>query len=304
MTRSLPEKTFEHWCSIHLNYRYRAHLQMWWPAVGADIDAVAIPGAFGKRIWLELKTVEWNPAGNRHDLSIDLRQLQAYGAGAVPDYYVFPAPPWRGVLGEPLSSRWLAGLQTPLIAYQTRSREKWFADWTWVVPGHILRDRLAAELLAARNRPTGSTLRVAEIRDGALTWLPPGLAGTRPIRWKDFWRRMETCGSSELPAQFVVPRRPFSAATIGGPSADGGPVDGASPSPVPTPRSALVSRLRSLVKDSSEFAFDIADAEMYSPVPADTYELQTLDGGTLGGGFVWDDAERALLLMEASTLTL
>jgi hypothetical protein len=92
MTRSFPEKTLEHWCSLHLSYRYRAKALMWWPASGADMDVITTPQAWGKRLWLELKTTEWKPAPGRHELSIDLVQLRRYGHQSVPDYYVFPVP--------------------------------------------------------------------------------------------------------------------------------------------------------------------------------------------------------------------
>ena len=73
MTRSLPEKTFEHWCSIHLSYRYRAKLRMWWPTHGADIQISGPTVLLGKRFWLELKTTEWDNNAGRHLLQVDLR---------------------------------------------------------------------------------------------------------------------------------------------------------------------------------------------------------------------------------------
>ena len=288
MTRSLPEKTFEHWCSIHLNYRYRSHLQMWWPSSGPDIDAVAIPGNYGKRIWLELKTVEWNAARARHDLSIDLRQLDAYGKEAVPDYYVFPTPEWQGVLGaDAASDRWLDGLPPSLLAYQTRSKDRWFAEWTFVVPGHVLRRSLAPEITAALARGTSMTCRIAEIENGTLNWIRRGLTGISPVLWKRFWGIMETCGSPEYPAQFIVP---------------GGIANTAAGGPT-LPRSQLVTSLRSIMSNSP-FSNDAAldGFLLYSQSADDDYQAVGTDGGGLADGFVWEGADRALVLLEAGGL--
>lgn len=295
MTRSLPEKTFEHWCSIHLNYRYRSHLQMWWPSIGADIEAARLPGAFGKRIWLELKTVEWNAKQGRHDLSIDLRQLDAYGNATVPDYYVFPVPKWQGVLGHASSMSWLGAQSTPALAYQTRSGEKWFADWTFVVPGHVLRRCLAKQVTASVRSGKGTQLRIAEVQNGELTWVASGLAGVHPILWKNFWKLMEQCGSPEFPAQFVLP------GTFGG----GSPV-GNGPTPVTpkVPRSWLVAALqRVAIESKSEDAATTQEISLYRQTINDEYTTVPLDGGDLVGGFVWDST-RALILIEAGGLRL
>jgi hypothetical protein len=306
MTRSLPEKTFEHWCSIHLNYRYRSHLQMWWPTTGADVEAIRIPGAFGKRIWLELKSVEWTAAAARHDLEINLRQLNAYGAQSIPDYYVFPVPKWQGVIGDSTSAVWLGTLPRPLLAYQTRSKEKWFADWTYVVPGHVLRRRLALQIAAWLSTGKGETLRIAEVTSGALTWVPSALAGVEPMLWKSFWSLIEACGSAEFPAQFVVPNRPIS----GSRPSDGGP-DG-SPSVGPTiPKSSLVAELRLLAEDSKrqkaeskgKAAEELPNAYLYEQVAEDNYQLSAAEGAGVGSGFVWD-ATRALILLEAGALRI
>lgn len=290
MTRSLPEKTFEHWCSIHLNYRYRSHLQMWWPSNGADIDVIATPHNYGKRVWLELKTVEWKPVSARHDLSIDLKQLDAYGKGAVPDYYVFPTPGWHGVLGaDAASGRWLDGLSPSLLAYQTRSKEKWFANWTFVVPGHVLRRSLAPEITAALARGTSMACRIAEIENGRLKWIPRGLTEITPIPWKRFWEIMETCGSPDYPAQFIVPRG------LERTAADG-----------PTlPRSQLVASLRAILSNSPLSNGAALDGfQLYSQIVHDDYQAAAADGSGLSDGFVWEGAGRALVLLEAGGLRI
>ena len=203
--RSVPEKTFEHWCSMHLSYRYRANLQLWWPSSTADIDVAGGPLAVGKRIWLELKSTEWNPAqGGRHDLFVDLPQLRAYGANPVTDYYVFPAPPWTDVLGEPGSLGWLNGLDRTSVAYQSRSGAQWFAHWTFVVPGATLRASLATQIAALAPGVTKKSHRVASIQQGGILWVEPTLNGSE-VHWRDFWRSMELCGGGNQPAQFVLP---------------------------------------------------------------------------------------------------
>ena len=289
MIRSLPEKTCEHWCSIHLNYRYRSHLQMWWPSSGPDIEAVALPGSYGKRIWLELKTVAWNAAQSRHDLFIDAEQLEKYGRQAVPDYYVFPVPQWQGVLGDKSSTRWLGTLPASQLAYQTRSEDRWFADWTFVVPGHVLRRSLASEITAALARGTSMDIRIAEIKSSLLHWIQPGLSGISPILWKRFWEIMETCGSPEYPAQFIVP------GGTGG-STPGGPI---------VSRSQLVNTLKIIA--GGEFSEDGAlrsGIKLYEQSELDNYRLAETDRGGFADGFVWADADRALVLIEAGGLRL
>lgn len=285
MTRSLPEKTFEHWCALHLNYRYRSHLQMWWPSNGPDIDAVAIPGSYGKRIWLELKTVEWKPKQTRHELSIDLRQLDAYGRQAVPDYYVFPVPRWQGVLAT--GAPWLGALTAPQLAYQTRSKEKWFAEWTFVVPGHALRRSLASEIRTVLARGKSTILRVAEVKNGAFNWTQSSLGTITPVLWKEFWEIIDACGSPEYPAQFILPRH-IVGVSAGGPNVR---------------RSQLVSALKIIA--SGHFPADGARLDgfhLYEQSELDEYRAIEANRGGLTDGFVWAEVDRALVLIEAGGL--
>lgn len=289
MTRSLPEKTFEHWCTIHLTYRYRAHLDMWWPATGADIQVAAIPGAYGKRIWLELKTVEWNRAQARHDLTVDLKQLGEYGRQGIPDYYVFPIPKWQGELGDATSAAWLASLAPSSLAYQTRSHTKWFAQWTYVVPGRVLRRALTAEVTAAMGGGV-RYMRIAEVRHAKLTWLPASLRGTTPLLWKKFWELMERCGSSDYPAQFVLPP-----GAVVAPSGATGPI----------PRATLRSILKSVAGKSLETSDGATQGvSFYSPIGQDQYEALTLDASINLTDFVWEDPERVLVLLAAKALRI
>lgn len=216
--RSIPEKTLEHWCSIHLSYRYRARLRMWWPTAGEDVDVSGGPLAPGKRFWLELKTTEWNRAAKRHDLTIDLDQLAAYGSHPVPDFYVFPAPPWSGTLGQAPKPAWAGGLDPSDFAYQTHSGDKWFPNWLYVVPGSSLR-RIVSRLPAkSRSKPAvpksksknrakpKNLLRIAEVVGDNLAWLVPPPGPGECLLWHEFWKKMELCGDSgTFAAQFVLP---------------------------------------------------------------------------------------------------
>ncbi|WP_298228101.1 hypothetical protein [Gryllotalpicola sp.] len=266
MTRSLPEKTFEHWCSIHLGYRYRAHMHQWWPSTGADIKIENIPPAYGKRIWLELKVPEWNAAATRHELKLDLVQLHKYATSPVPDYYVFPIPPWTDVLGAAASLPWLAGTPRSALAYQAQSGEQWFAEWSWVLPGHALRRAFA-------KRPKGVAVLAPQHGPAdAFTWHGAAAARNlrRPMLWRDFLRLMEQCGDADWPAQFIVPAGsiPLSPASGGGSVA----------------RSTLASVLSSLrqVRDGHAKRPDDKSFSLFSPIDGEYAEVA--DRRPLGPG--------------------
>lgn len=178
---------------------------MWWPASGEDIDVALRPEAFGKRIWLELKTTEWNDAAGTHDLSIDLAQLRAYAGQGVPDYYVFPVPKWEGILGKAASFAWLRAISRSSLAYQSKSSEKWFANWLTVVPGDQLRTALATDLLALAPNARNVSHVVARTRHGSLTWRTSDLTAMQTRGWLSFWDFMDGCGDNDWDAQFVVP---------------------------------------------------------------------------------------------------
>lgn len=286
MTRSLPEKTFEHWCSMHLSYRYKAKMLLWWPSAKADINVADIPASWGKQLWLELKTTEWIEKDQAHQLQIDLRQLAAYGKQLVPDYYVFPVPDWEGVLGSTASKKWLGSRVLQRLAYQSHSGSQWFADWTYVVPGHALRSMLQADLqaLAPGNSPV--VRRVATVRHGGLTWrLGRKAAPPLPmLHWRDFWIHMEKCGDSEWPAQFLLPK-PI-----------GQFVD----------REQLVSILVETAESPSEFSgtvakYSPAEGNRYRLVPADESDMNLMDmGHTIDNRT--NLSHRALVVMSAGAL--
>lgn len=206
MVRSFPEKTFEHWASQYLTYRFRTHLSLWWPTAGADVvvDPRMLP--VGKAIWLELKVSE--PQLNLHDhvVTIDVPQLLAYENGEnPPDYYVFPHPGWHGVLGTPDAAPWLAGVPAPDLAFR-RSGDRWFGNWTRVVPGASLRHALR------ENGAIGqSTAQLGQWNGTVWTWGPAFVApvGTTHPEWSwpDFWHSWERCGGPAMPAALVLPDR-------------------------------------------------------------------------------------------------
>jgi hypothetical protein len=280
VTRSLPEKTFEHWCSMHLSYRYRAKMLMWWPSSSADIVVAYVPKAWGKRFWLELKTPEWNAKSSRHDLFVDLVQLNQYGQQAVPDFYVFPLPPWDGVLGPTTTSAWLAKIAPERLAYESWSAEKWFAKWTWVVPGWKLRDALRAEISALPSGTKKKPHRVAEIKAGAVTWLSPSLGSVPLRRWRDFWAHMDECGDQDWPAQFLLPPNSTRAATV--------------------QRSELAAELRSLAKADKAFDDRVVP---YDRGINDQYGSRG-DGQTAPSDFVWHEASRAMVVLSEHALRL
>lgn len=195
---------------MHLSYRYRAKLLMWWPTAGQDIDIIGSPQTWGKRFWLELKTTESisTKAFQGHELAIDLYQLREYGKQNIPDYYVFPTPEWVGVLGQTSSNAWLGGLAKERLAYQSHARDHWFAEWTWVVPGWAIRDALASQLSALPpskpKRPQPQPYTVARIEAGVITWVSPELDEMPSLAWREFWKKMERCGDEDWPAQFLV----------------------------------------------------------------------------------------------------
>jgi len=323
MTRSVPEKTLEHWCSIHLGYRYRAKLLMSWPSVGADVDISPSPGVFGKRFWLELKTTEWKDKLSRHELNIDLNQLAAYGRQSVPDYYVFPRPPWNGVLSA--STAWLGTTAHQQLAYQSHSAHKWFAEWMWVIPGACLRTSLAAELAALRpgSKKTNSVIAWFSTTG---EWWARGLDKQPQLHWRKFWQRMSECGDATWAAQFLLPTRPVGPGptTPSGPSGPSATLPpGVSPNvprvPIPTspvppgassrPPSPIGSSSPSRVttRDQIKVVFseeidDRGEVFAYSPLEADAYVSVDAGQSDAMDSFDWNDAHRMLATMTADAL--
>ncbi|WP_403025594.1 hypothetical protein [Salinibacterium sp. GXW1014] len=211
MSVSVPEKTLEHWLSIHLNYRYKAKASLWWPVSGEDISVADLPATPGKQFWIEVKTVTWKSSSGIHSLKINLWQLWKYGDSAhnpagIPDYYVFPIPPFDGHITDP-GLAWLGGRGKSSIGYESKAGGDWFARWTWVIPGNELRTRLASELAAwgARGMDKKKTFEIATIAGGSAKW-SSGLAEIDHLRWHEFLDLLEACGKSGWGALLATPK--------------------------------------------------------------------------------------------------
>ena len=135
----------------------------------------------------------------------------------------------------------------------------------------------------------GGLIRIAEITNGALNWIQAGLTGISPVRWKRFWEIMETCGSPEYPAQFILP------GGIGGLSS-GRPI---------VPRLQLVSALKLIASEQfSEEGTSLDSFQLYEQSELDDYRAVETDRGGIADGFVWTDVDRALVLIEPGGLRL
>ena len=190
--RAIPEKTLEHWSSMYLARRF-PRCQLWWPSVGEDISVESLPNRPGKSLLLEVKTTDWSKSRWEHRLTIDVEQLRIYQRSPIPVYYVFPMPPWQGVLDEGHS--WLAGKPRSSLI---NGGHGWFGDWLFVVRAETL-----WAWLGRRRSQDSATLfsNVGGSNDPATIW--PDLGPWWP--WSTFWGTMARCGSSEMPALFTVP---------------------------------------------------------------------------------------------------
>jgi len=205
LTTSFPEKTFEHWASQYIAYRFRTHLGQWWPAVGADIKIEPTMLPIGKAIWLELKTATPHPRSpDIHEVFIDVPQLLAYHQPSMPPvYYVVPRPGWSGTLGTAAAAGWLAGTPRSDLAFR-RANEKWFGNWTRVIAGWSLHAAIQ------RNGRAGqATAKLGQWDQNVWTWAP---AFIKPVgtyhpewTWPDFWNEWQRCGSTDMPSSLIVP---------------------------------------------------------------------------------------------------
>ena len=167
--------------------------QLWWPSVGEDISVESLPSRPGKSVLLEVKTTDWSRPRWEHRLTIDVGQLRNYQRSLIPVYYVFPMPPWQGVLADGHS--WLAGRPCSSLLNGGRG---WFGDWLFVVRAQTL-----WTWLGRRRSQESATLfsNVGGSNDPATIW--PSLGPWWP--WSSFWETMARCGSSEMPALLSVP---------------------------------------------------------------------------------------------------
>lgn len=301
MTRSLPEKTFEHWCSMHLTYRYRAKLRMWWPANGEDISIESSRVLLGKRFWLELKTTEWDVKQGKHLVQVDLDQLYRYQSSTIPDYYVFAVPVWSGSLDGKTPNAWLGNLHWSSLGHQSHSAHKWFAEWTWVVSGARLRHVLRTDISKYHKGSRKTAIKTIASTQGNGLQLAKGVSALREILWHSFWQRMETCGGEDMPAQFILPHG--SVASPQPPSQLTSHAGAGRHRPASTSRQALVSALTQL---SDDVAVPVDAAEVFSPVSLGREYVNTPHGKTLElEDFQWDsETSRGLMSLTPQALRL
>ncbi len=205
MTTSFPEKTFEHWVSQYITYRFRTHLGQWWPPHGADVEVDPTMLPIGKAIWLELKTATPQPGDpDVHDVVLDVPQLVKYHAAGIkpPVYYVIPRPGWEGTLGTRSARPWLAGTPRTDLAF-TRSGNLWFGNWTRVIAGWSLYSALVR---------TGSvhqqTAKLGHWDGTVWTWGPafaPTARAHPEWSWRGFWDAWVRCGDVDMPSAIVLP---------------------------------------------------------------------------------------------------
>lgn len=209
---SVPEKTLEHWCSQYVNYLYRSHAALWWPANGQDIDIRWMPARPGKALQLELKTATVVSA-NAHEVRVDLRQLWDYATrplGLQP-FYVLPLPVWRGELQTAATT---GGAHATEFAF-SRSRRWWFTNWMVVLTtgevARILRRELSAHG-GRPPRPTKTTLVRVDLgpagstRGTSITWGRRGLAARGVVPLRDFWNEINRCGRAGWPQLVRLPQ--------------------------------------------------------------------------------------------------
>lgn len=196
MTRSVsvPEKTLDHWSTLHLNYRYRSQVSMWWPSHGEDIDVRKLPTVPGKAVQLELKTT--TPAGaGLHDVDVDLGQLWEYSRkplGRQP-FYAFPWPNWDGNLDAAARAH-KPRKEVTELAFKRSGPQWWFAKWMVVLTTRQVANVLHRELNLHGSRTRGSRKRLVRIdveepsehdmgRPGLSCAFSQGDQMARPLGW-------------------------------------------------------------------------------------------------------------------------
>jgi len=191
----MPEKTLEHWLSMHLARKFST-ARLWWPAVGEDISVEGVPRSPGKSVLLEVKTTEWDGVQSQHRLTLDVNQLLAYQSSLIPVYYVLPIPPWSGLLdpGNP----WLGSRSRTELLLPGR---RWFGEWTFVVSAKDLWHHLGPP--KSRWAQKTAVLFTHAAGSSDLKILVPPL--TRSWTWERFWTRLGSCGSPDMPSLIAAP---------------------------------------------------------------------------------------------------
>ncbi|SEC92975.1 Uncharacterised protein (plasmid) [Tsukamurella tyrosinosolvens] len=220
MKVSLPEKTLEHWASQYVTHRYRTRAALWWPTAGQDIEVGRYPNRLGKAIQIELKTCKHHrtKTTNYQIVQIDLGQLCDYLRRPLWEqpFYAFPRAAWVGDLEEYTHRH--GGPAVTDHAYR-RSEEWWFAHWLVVMTARDVAAVLDAEVRAQLSNPPprGSFARGHRVelvryevhhRRGLVrtSWRD----GSSPtyLGWRDFWSKLETCGTSSWPQVVWLPEPP------------------------------------------------------------------------------------------------
>ena len=212
MPVSLPEKTYEHWLSAYVLYRFLTKAAMWWPVNGNDIEIGSIPRRPGKVVNFEVKTASFENANQHtHRVTIELSQLYRYlklEPGEQP-FYVFPSPRWIGDLSVAARA---AGINCSDVGY-SRSGSWWFSEWTFVTSAANVAWTLGVTpLTVPAHRKGRRQLFAVDSRNGVVRWArhvgaqnPPGPTGMR--RWQEFWRWILQCGDQEASQIFIVNER-------------------------------------------------------------------------------------------------
>jgi hypothetical protein len=179
VSRSIPEKTFEHWASMYVAHRFPRG-SLWWPPNGEDVAVEDLGTVPGKAVLLELKVPEQQANGG-HIVSINIPQLLRYLGRTVPVYYAFPEPLWSGDL---IASGWLGPERRADLAYR-RAKGRWFGEWTKVCSASRLHHILSP-------LPGVKTMQLPNPFPGGYSWT-------------EFWRSYRSCGSRQVPSAFMVP---------------------------------------------------------------------------------------------------
>lgn len=204
VTRSVPEKTLEHWASQYITYRYRSKAALWWPARGEDIQFGRLPSRAGKIVQIELKTTEVVRRGV-HEVEVDLGQLWEYQRlplGKQP-FYAFPRPgaDWPGDLGEAAA---MAGLAVSELGY-SRSKELWFANWMVVMTTEQVANVLSKELALHGSEKRGERRPLVRFAGTSEPRWGREAADPEVIRWRNFWSTLDRCGRDHWPQLIRLP---------------------------------------------------------------------------------------------------
>lgn len=209
MSVSVPEKTLEHWASLHLTYRYRSKAALWWPVDGEDVDVQALPSRPGKTVKIELKTTI--ALATQHKVQVDIGQLWDYEHRpfAEQPYYAFPWPRWQGDLRAAARA---GHVHETEIAFSRSGTAWWFAEWMVVLTTAQVAAVLRADLTAWGRRERGHKVTLARFHHPTrhqprwrTTWgggVTPG-PDVRP--WREFWSELEECGRPDWPQLVRVP---------------------------------------------------------------------------------------------------